>query len=370
MHVLVTADVMGGVWTYVRELVTGLVSCGHRVTLVSFGEIPSASQTEWLEELGGVDYRATAFRLEWMHDAESDIAQSSRYLESLVQEARPDLLHLNQYAYGALKVRVPKVVVAHSDVVSWWMAVKRQLPPEDSWTLWYRNAVRRGLEQADAVIAPSQWMLGCIRQYYCSPAHCSVIYNGRSPELFNRHWPKENRVLSVGRLWDAGKQVALLLEEELPLPLTVAGTERHPDKVVDGDTVFRRGERPQVEFLGRQNERQLRRLFARAGVYAATSRYEPFGLAPLEAALSGCAIVANDIPSFREIWGDTAFYFDRDDAIALREVIAVLAADSEMRNTFANLAYSRARERYTAGRMVNEYLSVYDSLIGAGTLAA
>ena len=40
MHVLVTADSLSGSWTYARELVTGLVTRGIRVTLVSFGEIP------------------------------------------------------------------------------------------------------------------------------------------------------------------------------------------------------------------------------------------------------------------------------------------------------------------------------------------
>ena len=52
MHVLVTADTVGGVWTYTRELVTGLARRGIRVTLVSFGEIPAAKQTEWLTRAG------------------------------------------------------------------------------------------------------------------------------------------------------------------------------------------------------------------------------------------------------------------------------------------------------------------------------
>lgn len=38
--------------------------------------------------------------------------------------------------------------------------------------------------------------------------------------------------------------------------------------------------------------------------------YEPFGIAPLEAALCGCTVVANDIASLREVWGDDALYFD------------------------------------------------------------
>ena len=51
------------------------------------------------------------------------------------------------------------------------------------------------------------------------------------------------------------------------------------------------------------SEEQMRELLGRAAIYIATSRYEPFGLAPLEAALSRCALVANDIPSLRELWG-------------------------------------------------------------------
>src|SRR4051812_46028665 len=120
MHVLVTADTIGGVWTYARELVTGLVRRGVRVTLVSFGEIPSPAQTEWLEAVRNVDFRATAFRLEWMQEARDDIDASTEYLQAIVEETRPDALHLNQFAYGALAVDAPKIVVAHSDVVSWW----------------------------------------------------------------------------------------------------------------------------------------------------------------------------------------------------------------------------------------------------------
>ena len=63
MHVLVTADTVGGVWIYTRELVAGLVRRGVRVTLVSFGEIPTAAQTEWLEGLRGVDFHPTGFSL-------------------------------------------------------------------------------------------------------------------------------------------------------------------------------------------------------------------------------------------------------------------------------------------------------------------
>ncbi len=73
MHILVTADTVGGVWTYTRELVTGLAMRGIRVTLVSFGGIPTAAQSAWLEGLSDVTYFPTAFRLEWMQNATADL---------------------------------------------------------------------------------------------------------------------------------------------------------------------------------------------------------------------------------------------------------------------------------------------------------
>ena len=66
MHVLMTSDTLGGVWTYTQELVRGLVSRGHRVTLVTVGNVPRPEQTSWMAELSGLDFRPSAYRLEWM----------------------------------------------------------------------------------------------------------------------------------------------------------------------------------------------------------------------------------------------------------------------------------------------------------------
>src|SRR5437868_8263396 len=158
MHLLITADTLGGVWTYTRELVSGLVSLGVRITLVTFGEIPSAEETAWMEALPGLDFRPTAFPLEWMRDRERDLEASAEYLRSVVAEVKPDLLHSSQFYYGALDVDVPRIVVAHSDVVSWWTAVHGAPPSEDSWTRSYREVVAKGIREATAVVAPSRWM--------------------------------------------------------------------------------------------------------------------------------------------------------------------------------------------------------------------
>ena len=371
MHVLVTADTLGGVWTYARELVTGLVKRGVQVTLVSFGEIPSPAQMSWLDGLHNVDFRPTAFRLEWMQDSEQDLEASADHLRNIVQETRPDLLHLNQYFYGALPVSVPRLVVAHSDVISWWVAVHGTEPPETKWSRWYREIVTRGLSGATAVAAPTRWMLDTVSRHYIQPAQASVVYNGRTPTLFSPHISKENYVISVGRLWDSGKQVTLLAQQkDVPQVAYIVGSEQHPEGGLRSSTIFGKTGRSRIHFKGPQSEAQLRQLYARASTYVATSRYEPFGLAPLEAALSRCAIVCNDIPSLREVWGESALYFASNSGTELGRALERLGADRGLRLTYGGLAYQRAMQRYTADRMVDGYLVLYQTMVGSGALAA
>ncbi len=363
MHILVTADTVGGVWTYTRELVTGLASRGIRITLVSFGGIPASSQTAWLEKLSGVTYFPTAFRLEWMQDSASDIIDSTAYLHGIVEELKPDLLHLSQFCYGSMDVPLPKILVAHSDVMSWSQTV-RGVHPDDSWARWYRRIVVQGLAGASMVVAPSHWMLECIDSCYGKQQRSRVIYNGRTPALFNPMVTKHNYSASVGRLWDEGKQSHLLLQlADSPLPIVLAGAESFSEQPSADFKKIGIDAHSSVQTKGQLSQGEMRQLLSRASIYVATSKYEPFGLAPLEAALSRCALVASDIPSFREIWNDAAFYFVPGDIDSLRNALATLHGDRSLRLDYANRAYQRACQHYTAERMVEEYAQLYSALL-------
>jgi glycosyltransferase involved in cell wall biosynthesis len=363
---------MSGAWTYSRELVTGLVTRGVRVTLVTFGEIPLPDQTAWMDRLHGLDYRPTAFRLEWMDDAPDDLVESSDFLASLVRELRPDVLHLHQFCHADLPVDVPRVIMAHGDLITWSQAVQGCTPRPSRWLKWYRETVIRGIDSADALIAPSAWMLDALSSAYTQPRRGAVIYPGRNPIFFNPYISKDDSVLSVGRLVDAGKQVFLLTQHAHPIPVCIVGSEqtvaipRIPIRAdVKVDT-----EHSSVAIRGPQTEAQLRALYSHAAIYAATPRYEPLGMAALDAAFSRCAIVANDIPSFREVWGDAALYFRTNDADSLAAILRQLDSDRPLRQAYANRAFTRARERFTTNRMIDRFLELYRSLIHSQSLAA
>jgi glycosyltransferase involved in cell wall biosynthesis len=363
---------MSGSWTYTRELVTGLVTRGVRVTLLTFGEIPLPDQTAWMDRLHGLEYRPTAFRLEWMDEAPQDLPESSGFLANLVHEVRPDLLHLHQFCHGNLAVDVPRVIMVHGDLISWAQAVQGCTPRPTRWLQWYRETVVRGIAAADAVVAPSVWMLDTLRSIYTRPRREVVIYPGRNPIFFNPYISKDDSVLSVGRLVDAGKQVFLLTQHAHPFPVCIVGAEQTvpvPRVPIRADVKVSTAE-ASVAIRGPQTEAQLRALYSRAAVYAATPRYEPLGMATLDAAFSRCAIVANDIPSFREVWGDAALYFRTNDASSLATILRQFDSDRPLRQAYADRAFARARERFTAHRMIDGYLDLYRGLVSAKSLAA
>jgi glycosyltransferase involved in cell wall biosynthesis len=215
-------------------------------------------------------------------------------------------------------------------------------------------------------------MLEQVSDCYGAPARSDVIYPGRNPIFFNPYISKDDCVLAVGRLVDASKQVFLLTQQQHPLPVCIVGAEQTvpmPRIPIRADVKVAT-EQTTVAIRGPQTDAQLRALYSRAAIYAATSRYEPLGMPALEAAFSRCAIIANDIPSYREIWSDSALYFRTNDSASLAENIRLLNEDRPMRRAYAELAYNRARERFTTKRMIDQWLDLYRSLISVRSAAA
>src|SRR5260370_5388490 len=264
MHVLITSDTLNGNWIYTRELVSGLITRGLRVTLVSFGEIPLPEQTAWMERLHGLVYHPTAFRLDWMQEGQQDFDDASAYLCSLVKETRPDVFHSNHLCYGALPVAIPRVVVPHEHLFTAWKAVHGREPKASAWLRWYKQIIARGLAEASAVVAPSEWMLNTIRSCYSPCEREMVIHHGRNPIFFNPYVAKEDSVLAIGRMLDPSKQVNLLTQPTHPVPVCIVGDdgpEQSPRVPVRADVKFSDGDAG-ISLKGPQTEAGLRLLYS------------------------------------------------------------------------------------------------------------
>lgn len=357
MKVLLTTDTVGGVWDHTVTLARELDAAGHEVLVAVIGE----PRDERLASLPvGVQVVWRQYRLEWMAGAEDDVQAAGEWLRGLCTLWAADVVHLNQVAYAAQDFSAPVLVAVHSDVLSWFSQVEgRDAPPAEFGP--YRQWLRAGLLAADAVVTPTAYQGELLRRHYGVDA-TSVIHNGIHFAADEPAPRPDPLVLTVGRLWDMGKGVdvldaaAGLLGDGGPPVHVIGETAAHGDAYQPRHVVSH----------GRVERAQVDEWMRRASIYAAPSRYEPFGLAPLEAALHGCALVLSDIGSFRELWEGCAEFFPAGDAAALADAIRRLADDPKRRERLATGARTRAARRYTAARMAGEYIDLYHELARGG----
>jgi glycogen(starch) synthase len=349
MKLLMTADTVGGVFTYAIDLATELARAGDEVVLVSFGRRASAEQRRQIATAGVAGWHESELALEWMDEPWSDLDSAGELLLDIEAEEHPDVVHLNAFGHAALDWRAPVVVVAHSCVLSWWEAVHGIAPPP-AWTR-YRRWVRDGLTAADAVVAPSRAMLAALPRHYGPlSAPGTVIPNGSAVSLAPRDVVKRPFALAAGRLWDAGKNLALLAEASLGLP---GASVRVAGEGADG------AETGRLEMLGALSARSLTCQRREAAVFAAPARYEPFGLAVLEAARDRCALVLGDIPSLRELWGSDALYVSPDDPQQLSATLRMLLDDLAAAAELGRRAQRRAQSNYARPAMAAAYRRLY-----------
>jgi glycogen synthase len=356
-RILMTADTVGGVWTYALELARVLQSYAIDVVLATMGAPLTAQQRTAGQQVANMTLYESAWKLEWMAEPWDDVAAAGAWLLELEALTQPDIVHLNGYAHGALPWQAPTLITGHSCVWSWFAAVKGTAPPAD-WER-YQQEVRRGLHAADLVTAPTDAMLTALRTLYGDFRAAPAIYNGRQMS----HFPplaKQPYILTAGRVWDEAKNIAVLahVAPHLSWPVLVAGEERHPEGgTVCFDTVQR---------LGKLAPAELALWLGHAAIFALPARYEPFGLTVLEAGLAGCALVLGDIPSLREVWDGAALFVPPGQPDALTEALEHLIQDVWWRELMAQRARARALQ-YTPARMAHAYVRLYTQLKCVGT---
>ncbi len=336
MKILMTCTAAGGMWTYAVDLLRELGALGCELDLaVLAGELDEARRIE-----------ASRLTNVVVHEAPRAAGEGRRreWLAALVADRGPDLLHVNDFASGARPWTVPVVLVAHD------AAPGGRAEP-----------VVEAVDRADHVIATSAAGLReLLAQYPEADAEGreAVIRHGIDP----RRWPvgqrREPFVLAAGDLDDRDAQLHSLLRTARAIEhrVVIAGAgKRARNPSADGQP-------PNVLLPGPLTRERFAAYCRRAAVYTHPGRSAPFGLAVLEAALSGCALVLADIAPLRELWDGAARFVEPGDESALAESLATLLGDTEEAARLAVAARARAL-RYGARRMALAYIAVYANVL-------
>ena len=144
-----------------------------------------------------------------------------------------------------------------------------------------------------------------------------------SPELFRERWGPDPFVLSVGRI-EPRKNTLGLIRAIRPTRAAAGGHRRGPAGLSsDYERECRRAGEGLVAWLGRLDHHDplLASAYAAARVFALPSWFETPGLAALEAALAGCAVVITPYGSTREYFGDLVEYARPDRPEEIRRAV-------------------------------------------------
>jgi glycosyltransferase involved in cell wall biosynthesis len=291
------------------------------------------------------------------------------------------LAHIPYFAPVFRPLGIPQVVTIH-DVIMLALPEYRQKASAQLYTGLVSQAARR----ADAIITISEWSKRDIMEHLRIPEErITVIREAAAPTLTRETNPERLRairakyglgqryVLNVGGL-DVRKNIERLVGafaavyhemREPDLRLFIAGDHTKLGMATYPDW------RPLAESLGvgqqivcaRVPEADLAALYSAASVFAFTSRYEGFGLTPLEAMACGAPVVCSSATSLPEVVGSAGILVNPNDtdeigAAIYRTLMAPeLAADLRARG----LAHAK---QFNWRRVAAETSALYAEIAG------
>lgn len=349
LRLLMTADAVGGVWQYALELAAALDA---RVTLALLGPAPDAGQRAQAAAVPGLRLVETGLPLDWLATRPGEVLEAAASVARLAADVGADVVHLNAPALALADYAPPVVAVNHGCLGTWWEAAgKGSIDPA---LAWLPELVGQGLRRADRVVTPTRAYAAAVARRYALPSPAAV-HNGRTPMRLPDA-PQFDGALTVGRLWDEVKDTPTLdaAAALLDAPFVAIGATRAPH----GATVAP----GHLQATGPLPADDIGGWLARRPVFVSAARFEPFGLAVLEAAQAGCALVLSDIPTFRELWDGAADFVRPGDPAGFAAAIAAMLADPAARAAQGRAAQDRAR-RYTPQATAAGMTALYHALL-------
>lgn len=247
-----------------------------------------------------------------------------------------------------MALRIPSVATLH-DFSSLTMPLRHHVKTLMSFNLF----IGRSLQMATRTAAVSRAVAEeAVRWFGVSRERITIVPNGVD-EFFSPDGEEEDYVLFVGTIEPRkGLDDLLAVWDSLPAP--------RPRLVLCGDAGWGSVRLPRdAEVTGFVDRMRLRELYRHARAFVYPSRYEGFGIPPLEAMACGAPVIATRTGAIPEYADGAALLVDPGDRDGLRDALVRILRDAPLRGELRGRGPERARA-YTWERsaaLMNELLA-------------
>lgn len=184
------------------------------------------------------------------------------------------------------------------------------------------------------------------------------------PEFYVLYLGGYARHKNVMTLLLAYTYVAQALGEDYPLILAGAKPSPGPNFPDYDDYIQQSNLDDFVQWIGYVDEEDKPALYRSAICFAFPSRYEGFGLPPLEAMACGVPVVTTNAASLPEVVGDGAFALNPDDARQMAGSIISLLIQDNFADEMKQKGLEQA-EKFSWQKTATETVIVYDQVAGS-----
>jgi glycosyltransferase involved in cell wall biosynthesis len=382
--------------SYLAEFVAGQ---GHRITVVST-EGPSDATNDGLNHLfqNGVEViRFFPKNQYWIynkgnpslvqkavwHFRDAWNTQAAQIVGRIISQVKPDLIHTHNIDsfspavwQETKKQGIPLVHTTHDCHLICPRAtlLKRNGEVCSDARLackFYRKWYVKKSSLIDILCAPSQLLLDLHKSLGIMAGQFRLVRNGIPDVGFgsnsSANYNDNNlNILYMGRI-DVHKGILILLEafqrlpKDVPVILNIAGAGPLEADVIKAAQLDSR-----IKFYGFVSGNLKRKLFTTSDLFLLpTICNDNAPITILEAYQSGLVVLASDIGGLPELvdHNKTGLLFPPGDTEALQKILLELATDFSRMQKFRPWIEA-IRESYTVSRMAQEYMNIYQELLG------
>jgi len=353
-----------GVGRYIRNLVWELQSLDKKNDYVLFVK-KGINQREL--KVSQRNWKIIETDIHW-----HSIAEQIKFPQVLEKE-KLDLMH---FPYFSLPIfyNKPFVVTIHDLIINHFPTGKASTLPYPLYQLkrmGYSAVLDHAVKNAEKIIVPLHAVEEDVIKTLGTPREKIVVtYEGAPQAKKNQPYLKQDKkyFLYVGNAYPH-KNLATLLdafaqfrkENHEDVSLVLVGKDDYFYKRFSEKIVEEKIEGVMIKHNVSDDE--LFSLYSHAISFVSASHMEGFGLPPLEAMSADCLVMLSDIPSFREVCQDNAFYFDPSSVTTLKKQMQIVY---NLDHKKKQLRLTNGRERvkdFSWKKMAEQTVKIYESCI-------